>query len=503
MSSRRTSGRTGCSEQWKRPTFRCKKKNASTQGDDETRLVVLERQEHLGLGATTSNQDDARLWQVRLAHLSVKEYLLSTSVLESFKNDMTALNAKVAIVQICLTYLSDIDGLDDEEAVSVRKFQRLFPFSMHAARSWPENAATAQIYEDALTQIVQFLEHKHENRSGFTSSVYLNPPRLEYRLTPCSARLPKVRLLPLYYASAFSLTQVVLRLIQRGADVNEGASDCSLNSILTAAVRTGLIDLVQMLLDHGAILTEESLVCAAMEGHCHIVQLIPAHGNSTNAVLGKEERSSFSRRTGFADYTKTSAIRYATDRGHTEVVRILLEHGVNANYQRFPSHHGPVMDGPLHIAVKKAHKSVMQLLVGNNANPNAVDEYGRTPLHYASKLDQLDTAQCLLLNNADVDAVDQFGYTPLNFARITNMVSLLLKHGANVYAKEKEGRTVIHWASEDDEDTRLLLLSAMWKQRRVRNKHTQKIRGIGSRGPIKAQETTRKSGRRWYVPRSY
>ena len=46
----------------------------------------------------------------------------------------------------------------------------------------------------------------------------------------------------------------------------------------------------------------------------------------------------------------------------------------------------------------------------------AANKDGRTPLHWASENGHLEVAKLLLANNANVDAADKDGRTPLHFA---------------------------------------------------------------------------------------
>lgn len=83
--------------------------------------------------------------------------------------------------------------------------------------------------------------------------------------------------------------------------------------------------------------------------------------------------------------------------GHTDVVRLLLEHGADPNLTySLPASKVPmilegeaksaVMSGGsvLQLAVVEQHAAVARLLVRHGADPNAADELGRTPLSIAT-----------------------------------------------------------------------------------------------------------------------
>ncbi len=64
----------------------------------------------------------------------------------------------------------------------------------------------------------------------------------------------------------------------------------------------------------------------------------------------------------------------ATEEGHLEVVRVLLENGADPDVQRWNG-------TPLHRAWKHGHLEVVQLLLKHCANINAPSMYGETLLH--------------------------------------------------------------------------------------------------------------------------
>lgn len=88
-----------------------------------------------------------------------------------------------------------------------------------------------------------------------------------------------------------------------------------------------------------------------------------------------------------------------------------------------------------------------EVLLEYGADVTDRDSEGKTPLHWASQDGRLETAQFLLSRGAPVDAVDNMGGgTALHVASTAPMISLLISKGANVMARDKGGGTPLHYA---------------------------------------------------------
>ena len=103
---------------------------------------------------------------------------------------------------------------------------------------------------------------------------------------------------------------------------------------------------------------------------------------------------------------------------------------------------------PLHWAARKGHTDVAKLLIEHGADVNAKEDYrGETPLHWAK---DANIAQVLIEHGADVKAKSRWDTTPLHEASSmghTDVAKLLIDHGADMNAKDKDGRTPLLWAA--------------------------------------------------------
>ena len=105
-------------------------------------------------------------------------------------------------------------------------------------------------------------------------------------------------------------------------------------------------------------------------------------------------------------------------------------------YQNSPMHHA-------------ATAEVAQLLIDLRANVNADGWMGATPLHDAAQHGRADVVALLIRKGADVYARrTERRDTPLHSAATEAVARLLVEHGADVEARDWSGRTPLHWAAQ-------------------------------------------------------
>lgn len=106
-------------------------------------------------------------------------------------------------------------------------------------------------------------------------------------------------------------------------------------------------------------------------------------------------------------------------------------------------------------AIEGKHPDVVKLLLDHGADPEIRDESEeKSALSYAVEVDCVKCAELLIKKGADPNDNGD-GYTPLmRAARYGqyNMVRTLIKYGADINAKDEEGRTALSWAKENQED---------------------------------------------------
>ena len=138
-----------------------------------------------------------------------------------------------------------------------------------------------------------------------------------------------------------------------------------------------------------------------------------------------------------------NALWYAACGGHTDCVKLLLEHGVNNDM-------GDNLDiSPLTAACKEGHVGVLRTLVDAGMDINTKNTDGMTPLMQAAISGQTKLVKVLLDLGADVNRPDKAKLTPLHHAATggkAQMCTFLVKAGADLNAVDKNMRTPLHSA---------------------------------------------------------
>lgn len=118
---------------------------------------------------------------------------------------------------------------------------------------------------------------------------------------------------------------------------------------------------------------------------------------------------------------------FAAQRGHLEVVELLLEHGADAN-TRF------TYGSPLHTAARSNYADVVAILLEYGADPNLSDgDFAGSPLHQTADRGATEAAKVLIENGADVNFRNNKGRPPIHNAAASenhDFVDFLRANGA-------------------------------------------------------------------------
>ena len=268
---------------------------------------------------------------------------------------------------------------------------------------------------------------------------------------------------PLVAALRNEHVQVAELLNQHGAVLPSGYNG---RTLLHAASADGLVDVTKWLLDIGADANAQTesrrtpLYFAAMNGHSELVQILLRHGVDVDAPLHEASSGgdidflrlliNHGANVNAQDKSQSTPLHYSRN---AETVQLLIDHGADIHAR------DESRSTPLHLASSRLNAETVQLLIKNGADVNARDQSQSTPLHrvLSGKRDIISrlvidyganaTIQVLIENGADVNARDQSQSTPLHYVRNGEIVQLLIQHRADVHAQDESQSTPLHRAS--------------------------------------------------------
>ncbi|KAF1778869.1 Ankyrin repeat-containing domain [Phytophthora cactorum] len=152
-------------------------------------------------------------------------------------------------------------------------------------------------------------------------------------------------------------------------------------------------------------------------------------------------------KTNLSNGAATTPLMLAATKGHVEIIKILLDNGAEVNettqveaaralldHGAHENSHG-VNSAPLATAAQRGHVEMLKLLLMHNANINLQDSDGDSALHEAVYNLQNDSGWTPLMAAAQRDLVD--------------VVSLLLQKNASVKKRMKDGHSALHIAAEE------------------------------------------------------
>ena len=393
--------------------------------------------------------------EIRLAHFSVKEYLMSTRIrcepASYFGTDTVTANQ--FLTEACLAYI--LHAATATECTDSGEDLQLFPLLHYACHYWyvhmKEIMDEGRLLSDSRASTHLLSMQLFQSDSAMERWLMVHRPDTSKRKLFTNHVHSKEPLSALYYAACLGFRDVVRGLIDNEQPHNRARIVNALGGYygrpLCAAAGLGHTDICRILIQHGADLelgfsderrgASTPLGLAARFGREKIVRLLLENGADVEGNSGRYHGP---------------AICAAAYNGHEHIVRLLLEHGANVNGG------GPDGKTSLHGAARGGHLAVVKVLLEHNADIEARNKYMETPLIRAAINDQTEMTEFLIEEDAEIEAEDHQGFTALHrtlrHGRSATF-AVLLKKGANLRTRSATGRTLLHTAVAADKENML------------------------------------------------
>ncbi|GCC25901.1 hypothetical protein chiPu_0004313 [Chiloscyllium punctatum] len=238
-------------------------------------------------------------------------------------------------------------------------------------------------------------------------------------------------------------------LLKSGADVN--ADQENGETAMHVAARHGNLKMIQALIEEGGDLTWQSKVgenpLHVAVRHCHlsvveeILSYLTNQRSHTEAVACVNQENK----------THETPLHYCAHVGNADVLLEVLKYISSNRIQQVINKQSQNGCSPLLLAAERGHTEMVKILLLNHARVDVFDEHGKAGLHLAAENGHDQISDILLWHKAFVNAKTKLGLTPLHLAAqngYNKLVKLLVEtHAASIDALSLSKRTPLHLAA--------------------------------------------------------
>ncbi|KAF7952664.1 hypothetical protein EAE96_005895 [Botrytis aclada] len=298
---------------------------------------------------------------VSLVHLSVREFLISRAASETsqpgYSDAKYFNNAHISIAEVCVTYLA-FRSVDENAGVNFDPDNS--GFLQYAVVHWVEHARAADRPGVSYQPLFRCLHLRSPNFLKFWIAQYQKHVK-----SRSSSKNILEGWTALHLSAAFGICNLVRIIIEIGEIQCFDSRDAHGRTALSLAAENNHLSVLRLLLEAGASITTRDyryglspLEWAAFQGNVEIVEILMEKAIS---------------------WSGTSLLSIAVARAHKSVVKLLLKERATVN--SIDKYWGCTA---LHLAAGYGHTAVTSLLLSSGADPNIVDRSkGQTPLYYA------------------------------------------------------------------------------------------------------------------------
>ncbi|KAI1178571.1 ankyrin repeat-containing domain protein [Nemania sp. FL0916] len=365
---------------------------------------------------------------IRLAHYSVKEYLVSDQVHHLMARELEEKTARELITTVCLIYLLELPRVQQ-----VDNIEKKYPLAWYAAQYWPVHAIG--INNELLTKLmINFLACTNSLQMCYQLNIIPGcsdvPPMLYcaayYGLDHLFSALFDSHSVdidityedfgsPLCAASSQGHKNTVRKLLSYGADPNISGE---FMTPLQFASSKGFDGIIELLLDYKA---DVNSLCSSYGTALHLAVRC-GYATTVELLLSRGADPNLQHPTG------GPALYHATNENNSKTIESLLKYGADPNIPH------PIVGPILYHAIYEKNTKAIELLLKYGTDPIIPHPTGGPALYHAIYGNNTKAIELLLKYGTDPN-IPHPTSGPILYHAIyknnTKAVELLLDHGAN------------------------------------------------------------------------
>jgi len=247
---------------------------------------------------------------------------------------------------------------------------------------------------------------------------------------------------PLETSVNMKSSEMVRLLLELGADAHQGGRNAPVWTVL----RSGYLELLQVMYDASVSLPPEAMVFACRESRIELLAWLIDRGWDVNTTLGDSCDTELERH--------GRPIDIAAAIGNIEVVRFLLKHGADINGTGSNGHFNPIR-----LASERPDTEMLVFLLAHGADPTARTDHGWNAMHIAAFAGSSEALKILFAHDPTlIESRTHDGESPLWFSSLAysrpgalSAIRFLLENGADRGVMNRKGLGIVDVLKKDRE----------------------------------------------------